>query len=470
MYFGTIAKRIAALVVATSVCGQVMAQTMTESAYQTPPQYNGPPGAGPGGGAVQALFLKPLSGGQQSQYVDAYGNPLILPASYGAPCGVGPYPEVGPAGCCAGPGCGPPMGTYPPITEDMMDVVGVPGVASEQCGPHYFDWRFEAIYMRPDHTFNQNVDFTSYNVGGDIVLSSSQLDFDWEPGFRLMGRYDLGALSVLEFGYSGLYAWDTSAKAIGNIDVPATNTGNLFSLFSTYGTNPATVAVPGGPMQQTERSVRQGISLESDLQTAEMNYRRYWVGYSPKISGTLLAGFRFTQLDEEFHYTAVGEFTMAGSDPSTFDYGVIARNALAGFQTGGDIWIHVIQGVRFGAEGKVGIFNNRAKLTNRIRSNPAISAGADEFPSVPEIFRNNQVALLTEGSADLVIDFLPSWSLRAGYEVMFMNSIVLAGDNFNTGPPYPNQVFNPANPRVPFFNNQSNALYHGAHLGLEYVW
>jgi hypothetical protein len=126
--------------------------------------------------------------------------------------------------------------------------------------------------------------------------------------------------------------------------------------------------------------------------------------------------------------------------------------------------------VRIGAEGKVGIFNNHVKLKNQIAASPAIPADPDEFPSVPEVFRNNQPALLTEGSADLVIDFLPSWSLRAGYEVMFMNSIALAGDNFNSGPPYPEIIFNPANPRTPFFANQGHALYHGAHLGLEYIW
>jgi Putative beta barrel porin-7 (BBP7) len=455
MHFGTIAKRIATLLVAIPLSSPALAQTNIGAAYQSPPQFNGPPTAAPGGDAMQALYISPSGGRQQSPYVDAYGNPVILPASYNAPCCGAPYPEP-----CAAP-YPAPMGTYPPIAEDMMDAVGVPGISSEQCGPHYFDWRAEAVYMKPDHTFDQDVDFTTLNVGGDVVLASSQLNFDWEPGFRLIGRYDVGALSVLEFGYMGIYAWDTHARFTDPNPVDQ-DTGNLFSLFSTYGTNPATVAVPGGPMPQTERSITQGISLESDLQTAEMSYRRYWVGYSPKISGTILAGFRYTQLDEEFHYTASGE--------ATFDYGVITRNALAGFQTGGDIWIHLMQGVRFGSEAKVGIYNNNVKLKNAIASNPPIGADPDQFPNVAEVYRNNQPAFLTEASADLVIDFLPSWSLRAGYELMYMNSIALAGKNFNTGPPYPEVLFNPANPRTPFFAHQSDAFYHGAHLGLEYVW
>jgi hypothetical protein len=350
------------------------------------------------------------------------------------------------------------MGTYPPYSDGMMDPVGVPGMRSEQCGPHYFDFRAEAVYMKPDQTFGQDVDFTSLNVSGPIVLASDQLEYDWEPGFRVLGRCDLGPLSVIEFGYMGIYAWDTASSFTDPNPVDP-DTGNLYSLFSLFGTTPPEVALPDGPMPQTERSITQSISLESDLQTAEMSYRRYWVGYSPKISGTLLAGFRFTQLDEEFHYTAVGE--------GSFDYSVITRNALAGFQAGGDVWIHIAQGVRVGAEGKAGIYNNRVKLKNAIAAVPEIGIDPDTFPNAPEFFRRNQVAFLSEASADVVIDVLPSWSLRAGYEVMYMNSIALAGENFNTGSPYglPGQV-----QRVPFFANQGHALYHGAHAGLEYVW
>jgi hypothetical protein len=66
-----------------------------------------------------------------------------------------------------------------------------------------------------------------------------------------------------------------------------------------------------------------------------------------------------------------------------------------------------------------------------------------------------------------VADILPSWSLRAGYEVLFINSLVLAGENFNTASPYglPGQAT-----RVPFLFDQGNALYHGGHVGIEFIW
>lgn len=448
MLLGSFAKRLAVFVLAVGLGGNTMGHhALGQSPYQAPPAPGPAPATANNAGAVQALFVAPTGAGRENPYVDAYGNPIILPAGH-----FQPYPDT-----CAGP-YPDPMGTYPAFSDSMMDSIGTPVLAAEQCGPHYFDVRAEAVYMIRDETFGPDVNFTSFNVEGDIVVDSGQLDYDYEPGFRILGRFDLGPLSVLEFGYFGIMDWNATSSFTDPNPVDP-DTGNLYSLFSNFGTTPPTVAIEGGPMPQTERSITQSISLESDLHNAEMSYRRYWVGFTPALSGTILAGFRYTQLNEDFHYRAMGE--------GTFDYAVLARNAMTGFQTGGDVWLHVVQGVRVGAEGKVGIYNNRFKLENRIAANPPIDADPDEFPSVPEIFRNNQVAFITEGSADVVIDVLPSWSLRAGYEVLFINSIVLSGDNFNTGSPFglPNQT-----PRVPFLADQSHAFYHGFHAGLEYIW
>jgi hypothetical protein len=472
MQFGTFASRLAALVVTSVLCGQTLAQSFNGPGNSSRP-FNGSAGASPNSGAMQALYLTPAGGSQQSPYVDAYGNPVILPAGYGAP-----YPDGGGAPYC------PPMDECPSYADGMMDAIGVPGISSEQCGPHYFDFRAEAVYMDRAQTFGDEVIFTKLvpqDGNGDplppvIGLTSNQLDYDFEPGFRVLGRYDLGPLSVLEFGYFGLFAWDTRASVVDPEGPDPNNEGDLFSLwsrpagtsatdFAEYGTTPPEVQTAGGPMPQTERSLMHSVSLESDLQNAEMSYRRYWVGYSPKISGTLLAGFRYTQLDEEFHFQTMG--LSEEGDFEGADYGVVTRNSLAGFQTGGDMWIHVVQGVRVGAEGKAGLYNNRVRLHSAMPATPPIDSEPGEFPEVAETFRRNQVAFITEASADVVVDILPSWSLRAGYEVMYINSIALAGENFNTGSPY---GLVGQEPRVPFFASQGHALYHGAHVGLEYIW
>jgi hypothetical protein len=319
----------------------------------------------------------------------------------------------------------------------------------------------EAVYMTRDETFKQHVDFTSNNVAGPIVLSSSQLDFEPTTGFRILGRYDVGPLSVIEFGYWGIENLDSSAS-FTDPDPVDPDTGNLYSLFTDFvrfpALLPATVTTPDGALPWTERSITHSISLESELHNAEFNYRRYWVGFSPAVSGTLLAGFRFTRLREDFRFQAIGEAE------GRYDENI--KNDMAGFQAGGDIWLHVRQGVRIGAEGKVGLMNNHYTLDNTFSTNPV--AGVP--PDFTEHFEKDIPALVTEASADVVWDVCPSWSVRAGYEIFFLNSVLLAGENFNTGTVY-NGIPGVLLPeRVPFVNDQGHAFYHGAHLGAEFTW
>jgi hypothetical protein len=434
----------------------------------------------------QALYTSPAgpaNDGAAPMYSDAYGNPLVMPASYCQPCGGdcgcygGGYGGCNSCGCnggCYGPGCAGggfngcmPMGaggTDPPIGYDLMNDVGVEGAAFDQRGPHYFDIRAEAVYYKRDKTFNQSIDFTSQNVGNTIVLSSEELEFDWEPGFRIIGRYDICPLAVIEFGYMGIYSWETSAVA----NDP---TNNLFSLWSRpapgaglFGVDPVGVNLPGGPNPESERASQHRISLDSDLQTAEISYRRYWLGHSTRISGTWLAGFRYTRLDDEF------QFRTQGSEPATnaplgplaaLRYDEDCENNLAGFQAGGDIWLSLCQGLRVGSEAKAGIYNNHYSVTNRITTTPLGTTP----PTLFEELEDDKVAFIGEASVDLVADVLPSVSLRVGYEVLFMDSLVIAGENFNQTSPYGNQ-----GTRVPFVNDDGEAFYHGAHAGIEWIW
>jgi hypothetical protein len=458
------------------------------------------------GRATQAIYTTPsgpAAAGRQSSYVDSYGNPLIVPAGYyqgggcgdacscgncygggcnsgyGGGCGCGGYGggcNGGGYGCQGQCGCGGgsnscmPMGgggTDPPVGYDLMNDAGSEGDMTDQRGPHYFDIRTEAVWLHRDKSFGTNVDIAAQNVGNTVVLSTNQLDIQDQVGFRAIGRYDIGALSVMEFGYTGIYDYSDSA-AVTN-PVP----GNLFTLFSRtapgtglFGINPIgppSVSTPGGPLPFSERAIEESISLKSDLQTAELSYRRYWLGWSPRISGTLLAGFRYTKVDEHFELDSLGTPNV---DPvftnPAFEYRTDAINNLAGFQAGGDAWIGLMQGLRIGAEGKAGIYDNHYDLQNHALTGNAGSL-TEFLPE--ERFNADKVAFIGEASADVVADITPSISLRAGYEVLFINSLVLAGENFNQTSPFGNQ-----GTRVPFVDDNGKLFYSGAHAGIEYTW
>jgi hypothetical protein len=391
-------------------------------------------------------------------YGDAYGG-----GYYGDPHGHGGrMPHHGFTGPM-------PMGyggTSPPIGYDLMNDVGTEGYLIDQRGPHYWDVRAEAVYLTRDETFGRDIAITSNDVGtAEIVLSTGQLEYDYEPGFRIMGRYDICPLSVLEFGYTGVFDMEDEQSFTASPPV------FLFTLFSEFGLNPPAVTGPLNPMPETEQAVFQSISIESDLQTAEISWRRYWLGWNPRISGTLLAGFRHTSLDERFEFFSQGSMPLPdfpASPPAGLEYDVDAENHLSGFQTGADIWVGLMQGARIGAEGKAGLYANRYKLTNDVINFPI----ATEPPTLFEEFDDTQPAFIAEASADVVLDILPSVSLRAGYEVLFINSLVLTGDNFNTGSPFnPGPIDNGLGPlRTPFLDDQGEVFYHGGHAGVEIIW
>jgi hypothetical protein len=296
-------------------------------------------------------------------------------------------------------------GTDPPIGYDLMNDVGIEGDLVDQRGPHYFDVRAEAVFLDRDTTFERNLIFTVENVVDPIVrLTSGQLNYDASPGFRVIGRYDILPCSVVEFGYTGLYDYESSASFT---DPDA----NLFSLFSNFGDENVFpgVTMPGGPGAPTERALTHRIAIESDLQTAEISYRRYWLGWIPRVSGTLLAGFRYTRLTEEFEFSSIGGETVPFTNPpdpqlpiAALDYREDAENNLAGFQTGGDIWVCLSQGLRIGAEGKAGLYDNHYTLTNKISTNPILITP----PTLFEEFKKDQPAFIGEASLDLVADLL----------------------------------------------------------------
>jgi hypothetical protein len=399
------------------------------------------------------------TGGQIIGPVDPYGG-VPIPPGYGAP---GPRPGfTGPMPMGDG-------GTCPPVGYDLMNDVGTEGYLIDQRGPHYFDLRVEAVYLERDETFEEDIDISQEGLGGPIVLSTGELEYDGEPGFRILGRYDIGPLSVIEFGYMGIYSYEDSATYVDP------NNPDLFSLFSNFGTFPATVSNVGGPMPQTERAQEHSISIESDLQTAEIMYRRYWLGHIPRVSGTIFGGFRYTKVNEEFEFFSLGSETVpvntVGGELASMDYDVEADNDLSGFQGGADLWVGLMQGLRFGAEGKAGLYANHYSVTNKYTVTPPPNPQDPLTPPLfldAEEFDEDQPALIAEASVDLVADILPSVSLRVGYEVLFINQLVLASENFNPGSPY--NIPGDPNPRVPFVEDDSDLFYHGGHAGIEFIW
>jgi hypothetical protein len=370
-----------------------------------------------------ALPASPLAGGQAAYqggaYMDAHGNQIVLPASYCAP---GPgYGEMCP------PGYGCPDQSY-------ADFGGYS--APEQCGPYYFDIAANAVFLQSDRSFDDVPPLGSIGVNGPTILDPSELNDDFEAGWEIAARLDLGPLSVFEATYMGIYDLGFNTT-VNSVDVANGVDFQLNSVFSDYGVV---------PIDGLDEGSVYNLDYQSDLQSTELSYRRYWLGHNPRISGTYLAGFRYVRMTEELDFNAIA---LLGDSEIEWQ----STNDLVGAQIGGDGWIALRQGLRLGGETKAGIYNNRFKYGHRTNiPDPDIDNvdfGAD----------GNQVAFVGEARVDLVADILPSLSLRGGYRVLYMSSLVTVGNNIDAADVASTELY-----------TQADALYNGFHGGIEYIW
>ncbi|MBX3434588.1 MAG: hypothetical protein KF847_14815 [Pirellulales bacterium] len=389
----------------------------------------GPAGYGPTPGPA-AFPASPLAGGPAAAaggaYTDVYGNPIVLPASYCGPAG-DPY------GAC-------PAG-YPGGGDGMYADFGGYSMP-DQVGPHYFDVSVETVFLQNDDSFEGVAPLASIGAAGPTALAPSGLTDDYEAGWRIALRYDLGPLSVLEATYMGLYDIGFGAS-LNSVDVaPGNQDFQLFSPFSQYGVG---TLIPGVDDGQTY-----SINYQADLQSTEFSYRRYWVGANPRVSGTYLLGFRYLRLTEDFTFNTVGLVTPVATGEASRLWS--SENDLLGFQLGGDGWIGLRQGLRLGSEVKAGVYNNRFVFQNA----GDLPGQQSDFNSVT---KGNQVAFASEANVVMVADILPSWSIRGGYQVLYLNSLATVGNNID-----PTNYFSTA------ANTQAHALYHGFFGGLEYIW
>ena len=426
--------------------------------------------AQPGGNGAPAVLQQPYFEG--GSYVNAHGDALVHPATYGQPCGPGCYPGG------YGPGGG---GAYAPFPGSEMN--------TEQCGPHYFDFSAEFLHLNRDAPLGESTVISTFGFANDdltnvpdlAALTGSNIPGGDLDGFRLTGRLDVGALSFFEFSYAGLFS-DEDALVIRpdlNGDVTpgiATDDNALFSIFSRFGTatnGPVGVggsagAPTGADFAETDAAEQHSAEYETELHTVEASLRRYWVGYSPRISGTLLIGFRYTEVQELLNFNSqnidVGADTIFGTaDDSvinSIDIGLGSDNHLAGVQIGGDVWACIVQGFRIGGEIKAGLYNNDYEIRTAV-------AASDGSPMSVLRQSDNHVAFLTEAKAMAVVNVTPSLSIRGGYEVLFISDLANLEDNLLVNPPYGESS---AFAGVPPVDEEGDAFWDGFSFGLEYTY
>jgi len=330
------------------------------------------------------------------------------------------------------------------------------------CAPRWYDIQMDGMYLSRDE-ISSTRNFSSDGIAGDILLSTDDLEFTEELGFRFTGSMLIFAGSNLELTYFGLFNWADQA-----VNRPAQFPDDVFSVMSNFGLDPF------GGFDETDRAFQHSIAYSSTIDNFELNVRKRYTGPNCRVQYSWLCGVRYVYLLEDFQYLTIG----GDEDPvqpglqsrGSMDYDIQARNSLTGFQIGGDLWTTLIPGVRIGADLKAGIYGNYANQSTLIEATTTNPAQTNFYR---EDVDGNDLAMIAEANLMWIYHLGPHWTVRAGYTLLYLEGVALAPENFNATPP---NILTPAgggafnSTRVPTISDGGNAFYHGGFAGVEWVW
>lgn len=426
----------------------------------------GPPGYGE---PTPADGSQPMPQGYDPGY-GMQGGPMQGGPMMGPMGGYGGYGGPGMDGCqyCGGNGCdncrgglfghhGGGHGSHLPngLLGDVLGLVA-PYPDGGCAAVRWFDVAIDYMALKRDNTGRSDQVFATAGISGTPALTADELDFgSYRPGFRLMTAFQVGPANSIDFTYFGQFNFTSSSTA--------RNPGNLFGVYSDFG-----VLGLGGVFQEYNNADFQQLDYSSTFDSFEVNWRNRWMAPNCRYQGSWTLGVRHFVLDETFTYASSsftnGFLPAQPGSPFTPARGVtdtVTTNNLTGLQVGTDLWVCLLPGLRAGGEFQAGVYGNHMNINTTIGSN---------LPNTPDFLERleaNDVAFI--GQINLLATYRINyqWTLRGGYQFLFVDGVALATENFNPVSPFLN---NPFNPREQITNDDGNVFYHGWNVGLEFMW
>lgn len=270
------------------------------------------------------------------------------------------------------------------------------------------------------------------------LVSSSDLDFDFNSGVRALVGFHIWGCVPIEFGYFGLFDQVASLQYLPQQGVNATLPGPL-----------------GVASNVFHDSVTVNVDYRSRLQGAEVNFPCCCCCEDPcsniATSREWFLGFRYISLREDlliFGEKPVGRLIETGY------YDANSRNDLYGGQFG--LRLRRCRG-QFSWEGtaKAGIFYNQAGQEQVFVDYPNF------FLRAPVSGSRDAVAFASELNLTGIYQINETWGLRAGYNAMWIQGVATA----------PNQLdFSFASTSGTGVGTNGGLFLHGVNVGLEARW
>jgi hypothetical protein len=216
-------------------------------------------------------------------------------------------------------------------------------------------------------------------------------------------------------------------------------------------------------------SLRQTIEYESDFSSFEANYRvkgrmgrdqmimdpngQWHRAANPGFEREYMAGLRYMELTDQLDWRAE-DIAVLGNDGS---YVIHTDNDMFGFQMGAGL---TFQASRWslGTTVKGGVFVNDASGRTVLNFTDADGVDDDNDDDADLFMRDDELSFIGEFKLLGRFHVTPSFSLRAAYEIMYLESVALA----------PSQATFIT--ETAFLNSSGDPVYHGASFGIEGYW
>lgn len=417
------------------------------------------------GAVMQAGYGMPMGPG----YGGAPGGPMmdpnVMPAGHygghgcqacgGAGCqqcmGGGPGGHLGKplgnGGCeaCGGAGCGGCCGltgghVYCGFSRGIGNAWDMTPYGG-RCAPRWADVVVDATFF----TFepgNSSTVLTSQGGANNPVFNTDNYDFTNQGGVRMSLNRTFMPGSYLEFSYLGIGNWASSQSILGN--------GDLFSPFSGFGTDPA------GGYAETDQGSLQIFSTSNRFDSFELNMRRFFTSANCWWQSSWWVGMRYVRVDDDAVYNTQG----ASGDLA---YTIDADNDLFGAQFGMDSALRLTTRWTLSMFGEIGVYGNRATYDSTIALNNATTV-------IQETTASRRASMVLEAGFLSTFKIVPRGTLRAGYQIVYIDGIALGSDSFNFQTGGASPLGTALAGRQASINDNGNALYHGPTVGFEYTW
>ncbi|VTT97353.1 Uncharacterized protein OS=Blastopirellula marina DSM 3645 GN=DSM3645_23960 PE=4 SV=1: DUF1551 [Gemmataceae bacterium] len=260
---------------------------------------------------------------------------------------------------------------------------------------------------------NASTMFRAVPIPGAPVLTLGGVsDTAAQPGLRATVGFRVADRTSFELGYFGLQQWTGSASIFGQ-DPPFVNSPYMGSAI-----------IYGNKSFDTSMTAR----YASQIHSAEVNLRRAFdLG---NWTGSALGGFRYFNLSEQFSLTGMQTFPNVpeGAPPASQTIReqtrVTADNNLFGAQIGAEVGRAFLNDrVSLAVNGRAGIFANSA---NQFTANGASLPDGSGTSVLAAGRGRTDVAGLYEGGVATTVRVTSRVTVRAGYQVLFVQGLALA--------------------------------------------